>query len=273
MSINPIELLKEKVSSTILDNQDGFLGEKTNALSKFYPILLSLLAAKPDLIGQLKNSLAPSLSDLFSHNDQIKNTVLTHLSGTAPSAEIESTLNSAINLVSIQFLKLPEVIKKYCELFTSTCRNNSFIFTRMGSWTIGTIRSWCRFIISNDINCTPLAAATETTGKSRGILPIIALIILGLLIAWLWRSCQHKEATPVPETSPASGVATAAAAPATLTLSTDDKGAVSQCQAGIGDQGFLATLQTQVKKFFQPLKTVTSIRAKLMPLHLPIKMH
>ena len=40
MSINPIELLKEKVSSTILNNQDGYLGEKTNALSKFYPILL-----------------------------------------------------------------------------------------------------------------------------------------------------------------------------------------------------------------------------------------
>nr|KAB1597737.1 hypothetical protein F8B16_18275 [Acinetobacter baumannii]KAB1651731.1 hypothetical protein F8B06_18280 [Acinetobacter baumannii] len=39
MSINPIELLKEKVSSTILNNQDGYLGEKTNALSKFYPIL------------------------------------------------------------------------------------------------------------------------------------------------------------------------------------------------------------------------------------------
>lgn len=40
--------------------------------------------------------MAPSLSDLFSHNDQIKNTVLTHLSGTAPNNEIESTLNSAI---------------------------------------------------------------------------------------------------------------------------------------------------------------------------------
>ena len=118
----------------------------------------------------------------------------------------------------------------------------------------------------------PLAAATETTGKSRGFLPIIALIILGLLIAWLWRSCQHKEATPVPETTPASGVAAAAAAPATLTLSTDDKGAVSQCQAGIGDQGFLATLQTQVKKFFQGLKTVMLIPVKLMLPHLPIKM-
>ncbi len=97
----------------------------------------------------------------------------------------------------------------------------------------------------------PLAAASEKTGKSRGFLPIIALIILGLIIAWLWRSCQHKEAVPAPEPTAASGVeATTAAAPASLTLSTDDKGAVSQCQAGIGDQGFLATLQTQVKQVF-----------------------
>lgn len=95
----------------------------------------------------------------------------------------------------------------------------------------------------------PLAAATENTGKSRGFLPIIALIILGLIIAWLWRSCQHKEAVPAPEPTAASGVE-AAAAPASLTLSTDDKGTVSECQAGIGDQGFLATLQTNVKKVF-----------------------
>ncbi len=87
----------------------------------------------------------------------------------------------------------------------------------------------------------------------------------------VWRSCQHKEATPAPETKAASGVE-AAAAPATLTLSTDDKGAVSQCQAGIGDQGFLATLQTQVKQVFQLLKIVMLIQVKLMRLLLPIRM-
>ncbi|ONN51655.1 membrane protein [Acinetobacter genomosp. 33YU] len=255
MSINPIELLKEKVSSTILDNQDGFLGEKTNALSKFYPILLSLLAAKPDLIGQLKNSLAPSLSDLFSHNDQIKNTVLTHLSGTAPSAEIESTLNSAIkpslNTISEVAGSDQQSIVNYLRQHAETIRSY------LPGWAVGLLAPLGLGAGLSSVTTStapPLAAATETTGKSRGILPIIALIILGLLIAWLWRSCQHKEATPVPETSPASGVATAAAAPATLTLSTDDKGAVSQCQAGIGDQGFLATLQMHVKKVLSATK-------------------
>ena len=254
MSINPIELLKEKVSSTILDNQDGYLGEKSNALSKFYPILLSLLAAKPDLIGQLKNSLAPSLSDLFSHNDQIKNTVLTHLSGTAPNNEIESTLNSAIkpslNAISDVAGNDQQSIVNYLRQHADTIRSY------LPGWAVGLLAplglgAGLSSVPHATSAAPPLAAASEKTGKSRGFLPIIALIILGLIIAWLWRSCQHKEAVPAPEPTAASGVeATTAAAPASLTLSTDDKGAVSQCQAGIGDQGFLATLQTQVKQVF-----------------------
>lgn len=252
MSINPIELLKEKVSSILLDEQDGYLGEKSNALSKFYPILLSLLAAKPDLIGQLKNSLAPSLSDLFSHNDQIKNTVLTHLSGTAPNNEIESTLNSAIkpSLTAISDVagNDQQSIVNYLRQHAETIRSY------LPAWAVGLLAplgvgAGLSSVTHSTSTAPPLAAASEKTGKSRGFLPIIALIILGLIIAWLWRSCQHKEAVPAPEPSAASGVE-AAAAPASLTLSTDDKGAVSQCQAGIGDQGFLATLQTNVKKVF-----------------------
>lgn len=252
MSINPIELLKEKVSSILLDEQDGYLGEKSNALSKFYPILLSLLAAKPDLIGQLKNSLAPSLSDLFSHNDQIKNTVLTHLSGTAPNNEIESTLNSAIkpSLTAISDVagNDQQSIVNYLRQHAETIRSY------LPAWAVGLLAplgvgAGLSSVTHSTSTAPPLAAASEKTGKSRGFLPIIALIILGLIIAWLWRSCQHKEAVPAPEPSAASGVE-AAAAPASLTLSTDDKGAVSQCQAGIGDQGFLVTLQTNVKKVF-----------------------
>ncbi|GAM31453.1 hypothetical protein P23_1969 [Acinetobacter calcoaceticus] len=243
-------MLKEKVSSILLDEQDGYLGEKSNALSKFYPILLSLLAAKPDLIGQLKNSLAPSLSDLFSHNDQIKNTVLTHLSGTAPNNEIESTLNSAIkpSLTAISDVagNDQQSIVNYLRQHAETIRSY------LPAWAVGLLAplgvgAGLSSVTHSTSTAPPLAAASEKTGKSRGFLPIIALIILGLIIAWLWRSCQHKEA--VPEPSAASGVE-AAAAPASLTLSTDDKGAVSQCQAGIGDQGFLATLQTNVKKVF-----------------------
>jgi outer membrane protein OmpA-like peptidoglycan-associated protein len=200
----------------------------------------------------LKNSLAPSLSDLFSHNDQIKNTVLTHLSGTAPNNEIESTLNSAIkpSLTAISDVagNDQQSIVNYLRQHADTIRSY------LPAWAVGLLAplgvgAGLSSVPHSTSTAPPLAAASEKTGKSRGFLPIIALIILGLIIAWLWRSCQHKEAVPAPEPSAASGVE-AAAAPASLTLSTDDKGAVSQCQAGIGDQGFLATLQTNVKKVF-----------------------
>ncbi|MGE8551006.1 MAG: OmpA family protein, partial [Acinetobacter calcoaceticus] len=187
-----------------------------------------------------------------SHNDQIKNTVLTHLSGTAPNNEIESTLNSAIkpslNAISDVAGNDQQSIVNYLRQHAETIRSY------LPAWAVGLLAplgvgAGLSSVPHSTSTAPPLAAASEKTGKSRGFLPIIALIILGLIIAWLWRSCQHKEAVPAPEPSAASGVE-AAAAPASLTLSTDDKGAVSQCQAGIGDQGFLATLQTNVKKVF-----------------------
>ena len=65
MSINPIELLKQKVTSTLLNDQDGLANEKGAVLSKFYPIFLTLLSVKPDLIQKLKDRVSPSLSDLL----------------------------------------------------------------------------------------------------------------------------------------------------------------------------------------------------------------
>ena len=198
--------------------------------------------------------MAPSLSDVFSHNDQIKNTVLTHLSGTAPNNEIESTLNSAIkpslNAISDVAGNDQQSIVNYLRQHADTIRSH------LPGWAVGLLAplglgAGLSSVPHATSAAPPLAAASEKKGKSRGFLPIIALIILGLIIAWLWRSCQHKEAVPASEPTAASGVeATTAAAPASLTLNTDDKGAVSQCQAGIGDQGFLATLQTQVKQVF-----------------------
>ena len=62
MSINPIELLRQKVTSIILNNPDGLGNEKSALLSKFYPIFLSILDARPDLIKKLNDTTTPSLS-------------------------------------------------------------------------------------------------------------------------------------------------------------------------------------------------------------------
>ena len=56
MSINPIELLKQKVSSVIVNDQTCLVNEKNAILSRFYPILLSRFLANPELIENFNKS-------------------------------------------------------------------------------------------------------------------------------------------------------------------------------------------------------------------------
>lgn len=251
MSINPIELLKQKVTSTILNDQDTLMSEKSSVLSKFYPILLSLFAAKPDLITKLKNTVSPSLNDLFANDDAIKHSVLSQLSGSVPSAEIENTLNSAIQ-PSLQVLSEvagndQQSILNYLRQHAESIRSYlpAWATTLLAPLGIGAGLS------SLGSSASAVASAQQKTGKFRGLIPIIALILLGLLIAWLWRSCQHQSTTAVPTTdsdTAASMVTENRSLPATLKLKTDATGAVNDCQAGIANKNLLAMLQTQVKQ-------------------------
>ncbi|MEG0131526.1 MAG: OmpA family protein [Acinetobacter sp.] len=255
MSINPIELLKQKVTSGLLNDQDGLSNEKSNLLSKFYPILLSVLAAKPELIQKLKDSVSPSLSDLFGQNEQVKNGLLTHINtGQLSSIETEQTLNKAIpqslTALSNEAGNDSQSIIQYLKQHADSIREH------LPTWAVGLLAPLgiggiptANAHVSNLTNRTPVV--TPPT-KSRAIWPIIAIIVLGLLLAWLWRSCQNKQmdvpVNPVERETPQ--VAAVETTPATLSLSTDAKGAVSQCQIGVGDQGFLATVQAKVKEIF-----------------------
>ncbi|RLZ08192.1 hypothetical protein EAH57_10195 [Acinetobacter sp. 2JN-4] len=97
MPINPMELLKQKVSSVIVNDQTCLVNEKNDVLSRFYPILLSRFLLKPELVDQLKEQLTPSVFDLFEKNDQVKNALLLRLAaGRVPASEVEKTLNRAI---------------------------------------------------------------------------------------------------------------------------------------------------------------------------------
>ena len=97
MSINPIELLKQKVSSVIVNDQTCLVNEKNAILSRFYPILLSRFLANPELIDQLKEKLRPCLSDLLENNNQVINSLLIHLAaGKLSVTDVETTLNRAI---------------------------------------------------------------------------------------------------------------------------------------------------------------------------------
>ena len=106
--------------------------------------------------------------------------------------------------------------------------------------------------------------AVNGAGKSRVWLPIVAFIILALLVAWLWKSCQQQQvAVPIDNRSDSSASEVAAnVTPATFSLRTDNKGGVSHCHAGIGDQGLFAAMQAKVKEVFSSAQDCTLDTAK-----------
>ena len=72
MSINPIELLKQKVTPVFLNDQDGLTSPKNALLSRFYPIFLSILMVcvscnknnKTDNYKSENENLKKKISDL-----------------------------------------------------------------------------------------------------------------------------------------------------------------------------------------------------------------
>ncbi|MCH7391404.1 OmpA family protein [Acinetobacter dispersus] len=247
MSINPMELLKQQVTSVVVSGQDSLANEKSALLSRFYPIFLSVLAAKPELIQKLKESISPSLLDLFGHNDQVKNALLSNLAGgQIPPAEVEHTLNQAIpkSLVALtnEAGNDTQSIVNYLKQHADSIRS------LLPAWAVGLLAP-LGLVSSSSASVSNLANTATTTGTKW--LPIVAVIILALLVAWLWKSCQHKQmAVPVNNEGSSASQVSADIAPASLSLSTDANGKVAQCQVGVGDQGFLASIQFKVKEIF-----------------------
>ena len=94
--MNIIELLKQQVTSKVLQGDNQFQDEKIGALYAFYPILLSVLKSKPELITTLQQNLNPRLADVFSHHSESVDKFLGLVSGNAPVQEVEKTLNHSI---------------------------------------------------------------------------------------------------------------------------------------------------------------------------------
>ena len=76
MAVDLLELIRIKVSSMVMEGETTHLFEKENALNQFYPVLLSLLKNKPDLLSTLTNQLNPRLGDLFNGLTGVKQQLL-----------------------------------------------------------------------------------------------------------------------------------------------------------------------------------------------------
>lgn len=242
-----IDLLRQQVSSIVLDGETQFLSEKSNALSSFYPILLSILKSKPGLLDTLKNHLNPRLGDLLGGNSAIKTQLLDTIRGSAPADEIEGTLTKSL-LPTLGFLENqagssdPEAIQHLLNTQEDSIKSAlpAWALPILSALGIGTATA-------GTLHQSPtLTEPVVTEKKSSSWLPLIALIILALLAGLWFKSCSNKN--KVEETAPP--VQSAATQPASLQLSTNEKGELMSCQAYVNNSSFIDILHQQVKQIF-----------------------
>lgn len=250
MNTNLIDLLKQKVSAIVLEGETEYLSEKSQALSSFFPILLSLFKSKPELIRNLQSQLNPRLSDIFATHPDLKQEFLEQVSGTVPTGAIESTLNRSIS-PTLGFLEAEAGSSEPSAIAHLIERHGATVSSALPHWATALLSALGVGIASGrTLHQAPEAEpyrAVEEKKKSKFLLPLIAFIVLAALLALMFKACSDKK-----QTEPASGVPaqTATSEPARLQLSTGSTGDLTTCQLYSGNASYIDILQKEIKQIF-----------------------
>ena len=250
MNINLIDLLKKKVSAIVLEGETEYLSEKSQALTSFFPILLSILKSQPKLIESLQNQLNPRLTDIFITNPALKQQFLEQISGTVPTGAMESTLNRSI-APTLGVLEIeagsaePSAIVHLIETHWSAVSNAlpPWALALLSALGIGTA-------VEHTLHQAPEITSykeAEEKKKSGFLLPLIAFVILAVLLAFIFRACSGQKETESVSTLPAQ---TASSQPAKLQLSTGAAGYLTTCQLYSGNASYINILQQAIKQIF-----------------------
>ena len=250
MNINLIDLLKKKVSAIVLEGETEYLSEKSQALTSFFPILLSILKSQPKLIESLQNQLNPRLTDIFITNPALKQQFLEQISGTVPTGAMESTLNRSI-APTLGVLEIeagsaePSAIVHLIETHWSAVSNDlqPWALALLSALGIGTA-------VEHTLHQAPEITSykeAEEKKKSGFLLPLIAFVILAVLLAFIFRACSGQKETESVSTLPAQ---TASSQPAKLQLSTGAAGYLTTCQLYSGNASYINILQQEIKQIF-----------------------
>lgn len=250
MTLDIIEVLKQKVSAMVLDGEKDYVVEKNQALGAFYPILLALLKSKPGLIQSLQNQLNPRITDLFAGNSDSKQQLLQHLSPTIPVDQTEATLNRAI---------APTLNVLENEAGTADDDGIAHFLTTQWANIQRHLPTWALPILAGlgvttaaaqNVHPTPTTTSVhppKEEKKSGFLLPLIAFLILAALLAFLFKACNGDK-----KVDPATSAATQAAATeaARLQLNTGATGDLVTCQVYLNNPKYMDILQKEVKQIF-----------------------
>lgn len=246
MNIDFIELLKQNVSAIVLEGETQFLIEKNQAIQYFIPILLSILKSKPELIASFQQQLNPRLSDAFASNTILKQQFIEHIRGLAPAEDIENTLSRSVT-PTLAFLSSeagsyePEAISHLLQVNMHSTQQ------ALPDWAVALLAGLgVSNVQGQTTHIAPeTAVLAEQQEKRSFLLPLLGLIILAALFAFILRACSEKAE---PEMPSAAEVNTRQ--PAKLQLNTGATGDLVTCQIFSGDVSYVEILQKEIKQMF-----------------------
>ncbi|KAF1023452.1 MAG: Peptidoglycan-binding protein ArfA [Acinetobacter bereziniae] len=280
--MNIIELLKQQVTSKVLQQDQQFQDEKIGALNAFYPILLTVLKSKPELISTLQQNLNPRLADIFSYHPETVSQFLDLVRGDAPSQEVETTLNHSItpalalladqagsdnkheifDLIKAQWGNIQDALPAWAGgLFTAlglSVGGLGFASTAVAVPVAESVVPPVEPVAPAPVEIvtpTPVAPISSSPiqnepKKSNWLLPIIALLVIAGLAALLFKQCSSKPAAVGEPATQSTSQAVADLQAAELQISTDSQGKLANCQAQSSSQTLLDQLKGAVASVF-----------------------
>ena len=281
--MNIIELLKQQVTTKVLQHDQQFQDEKIGALSAFFPILLTIFKSKPELISTLQQNLNPRLADIFSYRPETVSQFLDLVRGDAPAQDIENTLNHAIS-PTLSLLADQAGSDNKHEIFDLIKAQWGDIQAALPTWAGGLFTALGLSVgglgFASNAEAVPVAETVippvepvapapveivtptpvpslnsspvqDEPKKSNWLLPIIALLVIAGLAALLFKQCSSKPAV-VGESTTVSSASQAVVdlQAAEFQLSTDAQGKLANCQAQSSNQTLLDQLKGAVASVF-----------------------
>lgn len=273
--MNIIELLKQQVTTKVLQHDQQFQDEKIGALSAFFPILLTIFKSKPELISTLQQNLNPRLADIFSYRPETVSQFLDLVRGDAPAQDIENTLNHAIS-PTLSLLADQAGSDNKHEIFDLIKAQWGDIQAALPAWAGGLFTALglsvgglgfaanAEAVPVEPVAPTPVEIVTPTPvpplnsnsvqeepKKSNWLLPIIALLVIAGLAALLFKQCSSKPAVDGESTTGSSASqAVVDLQAAEFQLSTDAQGKLANCQAQSSSKTLLDQLKGAVASVF-----------------------
>ena len=256
MNIDLIEKLKSEVSAIILQGEIEHLYAKDQALVQFYPILLSILRARPAWIDSLSQQLNPKVDELFNTNPALKQQFFDQLAVDAPQAEIEKTLNKSI-VPTISFLQTEagapraEAVSYLLEMYADS------IERALPAWAKPFLASLgVSTLAAQSLNQAPIleaehvAEVREEKKKAALLWPFIIFVIIAAIILFFFRGCMREDDPEVGLDGQIPASEAAVAQPAALQLSTGSNGELVSCQLQLNNPQYMQILQDEIKQIF-----------------------